>query len=153
MPDPYDLQRFVDEQDGTYEQALAEIRAGEKQSHWIWFVFPQVTGLGSSPMSQRFAIRTLGEAQAYLAHPVLGPRLRECAAAMDALPGSSAADVLGDIDAMKFQSSMTLFDAATPNEPVFSTALQKYFAGRRDPRSRRRRRLGNGLEPLVTDCY
>ena len=89
MPDPYDLQRFVDEQDGTYEQALAEIRAGEKQSHWIWFVFPQVAGLGSSPTSQRFAIRSLGEAQAYLAHPVLGLRLRECAARCLAGPESS----------------------------------------------------------------
>jgi uncharacterized protein (DUF1810 family) len=130
----FDLQRFVDAQDagGTYGRALAELRAGAKRGHWMWFVFPQVAGLGSSAMSRRYAISGLEEARAYLAHPVLGPRLRESAGALLEPPGSDAAAVLGGIDAQKLRSSMTLFARADPAEPVFGEVLAKYFAGRED---------------------
>jgi len=135
VTDPYSLQRFVDAQDddGTYRRALAELRAGRKLSHWMWFVFPQVAGLGRSATSQRYAIRGLDEARAYLAHPVLGPRLRECVAVLTGLEASDAEAVFGGIDAQKLQSSMTLFAAAAPDEPVFAQVLQKYFAGAPDP--------------------
>ena len=127
--DPYRLERFVTAQDvgGTYPRALREIRAGRKQSHWMWFVFPQIQGLGSSATAREFAISSLAEAQAYLAHPVLGPRLLECAAAAAALPGQSAEAVFGGIDARKLHSSATLFHRAAPGEPVFSDLLAKYF--------------------------
>ena len=129
-----DLTRFVDAQDagGTYESALAELRAGSKRGHWIWFVFPQVAGLGMSPTSQHFGVRDLAEARAYVAHPVLGPRLVTCARAMADLPGSDAVAVLGPIDAMKLRSSMTLFSVADPDEPVYGAVLEKYFGGERD---------------------
>jgi uncharacterized protein (DUF1810 family) len=132
VSDPFDLQRFVDAQSGTYYQALAELRAGAKRSHWMWFVFPQVAGLGRSPMAQRYAISGLDEARAYLAHPVLGPRLLECARALTGLAGRSAEQVFGPIDAVKLRSSMTLFAAADPDEPVFGEVLDRYFAGERD---------------------
>jgi uncharacterized protein (DUF1810 family) len=134
VTDPYDLQRFVDAQDdgGTYRAALAELRAGRKRSHWMWFVFPQVTGLGRSPMAQHYAISGLAEARAYLAHPVLGPRLLECARALTSLDGADAAAVLGGVDAQKLRSSMTLFAAAAPDEPVFTAVLDQYFGGGRD---------------------
>ena len=134
VDDPYDLQRFVDAQDsgGTYERALAELRAGAKRSHWMWFVFPQVAGLGRSPTAQHFAVAGLDEARAYLAHPVLGPRLVEAARALTALPGGDADRVLGPVDAVKLRSSMTLFAAAGPQEPVFPQVLDQYFAGQRD---------------------
>ncbi|CAA9209094.1 MAG: NTP pyrophosphohydrolases including oxidative damage repair enzymes [uncultured Arthrobacter sp.] len=127
--DPYRLERFVTAQDvgGTYPRALREIRAGRKQSHWMWFVFPQIQGLGSSATAREFAISSLAEAQAYLAHPVLGPRLLECAAAAAALPGQSAEAVFGGIDARKLHSSATLFHRTAPGEPVFSDLLAKYF--------------------------
>jgi uncharacterized protein (DUF1810 family) len=127
--DPYRLERFVTAQDagGTYQRALDEIRAGRKQSHWMWFVFPQIQGLGSSATAREFAISSLAEAQAYLAHPVLGPRLLECAAAAAALPGPSAEAVFGGIDARKLHSSATLFHRADPGEPVFTELLGKYF--------------------------
>jgi uncharacterized protein (DUF1810 family) len=130
----FDLQRFVDAQDagGTYERALAELRAGAKRGHWMWFVFPQIAGLGFSAMSRRYAVSGPAEARAYLAHPVLGARLRECAQALLDLPGSDAAAVLGGIDAQKLQSSMTLFARADPADPVFGAVLAKYFAGRED---------------------
>jgi uncharacterized protein (DUF1810 family) len=130
----FDLQRFLDAQDagGTYERALAELRSGTKRSHWMWFVFPQIAGLGSSGMARRYAISGLEEARAYLAHPVLGPRLRESAQALVDLPGSAAGAVLGPVDAMKLRSSMTLFDRADPSDPVFARILEKYFAGRPD---------------------
>jgi uncharacterized protein (DUF1810 family) len=128
-----DLERFVEAQEGTYERALAELRAGRKTSHWMWFVFPQIAGLGRSAMAQRYAISSLDEARAYLAHPVLGPRLRESAAALTALPGHSAEEVLGGIDALKLRSSMTLFARAAPDEPVFREVLDQYFAGEPDP--------------------
>src|SRR3954465_54383 len=119
--DPHDLQRFVEAHDegGTYERALAELRAGRKTSHWMWFVFPQIAGLGRSPMAQRYAIASLDEARAYLEHPVRGARLRECARALSALQGRSAREVLGDIDAIKLRSSMTLFARAAPGDPLF----------------------------------
>lgn len=138
MDDPYRLERFVRAQDdnGTYQRAVAQLRAGRKVSHWMWFVFPQVAGLGFSAMSQRYAISGLAEARAYLGHPVLGPRLAECAAIVAGLEGRTAEDIFGGIDAVKFRSSMTLFAAAAPAGPggehVFGEALEKYFGGVRD---------------------
>jgi uncharacterized protein (DUF1810 family) len=132
--DPYRLERFVAAQDriGTYQRALAELRAGEKVSHWMWFIFPQVAGLGSSPKAREFAISSLDEARAYLAHPVLGPRLAECADALLGLSGMTAFDVLGGIDAMKLRSSLTLFQAAAPEVTAFGAVLAKYFDGHPD---------------------
>ncbi len=127
-----DLSRFVDAQAGTYSQALAELRAGRKTGHWMWFVLPQVAGLGRSPTAQHYAISGLDEARAYLAHPVLGPRLVECAQALLDLPGDDAAAVLGPVDAMKLHSSMTLFAHADPGQPVFRAVLERYFAGQED---------------------
>jgi uncharacterized protein (DUF1810 family) len=124
-----DLQRFLDAQDGTYERALAELRRGQKTSHWMWFVFPQVEGLGFSAMSQRYAITSLDEARDYLAHPVLGARLRECAGALLAVDGRSAEQIMGGIDATKLRSSMTLFHRAAPDDAAFADVLQRYFAG------------------------
>lgn len=131
-PDPYDLQRFVDAQHGTYAQALAELRAGRKHFHWIWYVFPQIAGLGMSAMSVRYAISSPDEARAYLAHDVLGPRLRECVSTLNALPTRDAVDVLGHIDAIKLRSCLTLFMAAAPDEPLFRAALDKFFGGDAD---------------------
>ena len=131
MSDSFDLQRFVDAQDahGTYDAALRELRAGRKTSHWMWFVFPQLTGLGRSPTAQHFAVSGLDEARAYLAHPVLGPRLRESARALLDLTGPSAEEVLGPVDGQKLRSSMTLFARAAPDEPVFGAVLEQYFDG------------------------
>ena len=130
--DPYDLQRFVAAQDGVWERALAELRAGAKRSHWMWFVFPQIEGLGFSAMAQKYALGGLAEARAYLAHPLLGPRLLACTAAMNRHEGKSAQAILGQPDDMKFRSSMTLFEAADPGEPAFAEALERYFGGERD---------------------
>jgi uncharacterized protein (DUF1810 family) len=129
-----ELGRFVDAQDagGTYERALAELRGGRKSGHWMWFVFPQVAGLGHSPVSQHYAIASLSEARAYLAHPVLGARLRECAAVVAELPPGAEA-IFGSVDAMKLRSSMTLFLRAVPDEQVFRDVLDRHFAGRADP--------------------
>jgi uncharacterized protein (DUF1810 family) len=127
-----ELRRFVDAQAQTYDQALAEIRAGHKRTHWMWFVFPQIEGLGHSGMAQRFAVRDLDEARAYLAHPVLGARLRECAAALTALDTDDAAAVFGSTDALKLRSSMTLFALAAPDEPVFREVLDHFFGGELD---------------------
>jgi uncharacterized protein (DUF1810 family) len=140
MADPFRLQRFVDAQDrdGTYDAALSELRAGRKRSHWMWFVFPQVAGLGSSPMAREFAIGSIEEARAYLGHPVLGGRMRESAQALLDLSGASAFDVLGGIDAVKLRSSMTLFERAAPAEPLFSAVLDRYFDGERDPATEQR---------------
>jgi uncharacterized protein (DUF1810 family) len=131
MSSPFELQRFVDAQDagGIYEAALAELRAGRKTGHWMWFVFPQIAGLGQSPISRRFAIGSLEEARAYLADPVLGPRLTECARALTRLPTASAEEVLGPVDALKLRSSMTLFHRADPGEPLFGQVLDQYFGG------------------------
>jgi uncharacterized protein (DUF1810 family) len=132
--DPHDLDRFVQAQDdhGTYDAALAELRAGRKTSHWMWFVFPQVAGLGRSPTAQHFAIASLDEARAYLEHPVLGPRLRESCEALTGLETTDPVGVLGGIDAAKLRSSMTLFLRAAPDEPVFQRVLDQYFAGAPD---------------------
>jgi uncharacterized protein (DUF1810 family) len=132
MDDPYDLQRFVDAQAGQYADALAELRAGHKRSHWIWFVFPQIAGLGRSPTAQHFAISSLDEAKAYLLHPLLGPRLREAIAALDASGVTDAERVFGALDAMKVRSSLTLFTEADPHEEAFTTALERWFGGSRD---------------------
>ena len=135
VSDPYRLDRFVAAQDqgGTYQQAVAELRRGRKTSHWMWFVFPQIAGLGLSAISRQYAISGLDEARAYLAHPVLGPRLRECAAIVAGTEGRSAEAIFGPVDALKLRSSMTLFAAAgDENEDavnVFHAVLSKYFGG------------------------
>ena len=133
--DPFDLARFVDAQSGVYESALAEIRRGRKTTHWMWFIFPQIAGLGSSAMSQRYAIGSLAEARAYLAHPVLGTRYRECVAALQDLVGTSAEAVFGGVDAAKLRSSLTLFAAAAPDERLFAAELERWFGGETDPRT------------------
>jgi uncharacterized protein (DUF1810 family) len=125
----YDLERFVVEQESVYPDVLAELRRGRKTSHWIWFIFPQIAGLGFSGMSRRFAIASLDEARAYLAHPVLGPRLRECAGLVLAADARSAVAIFGETDAMKLRSSMTLFHRAAPDERVFAAVLERYFGG------------------------
>jgi uncharacterized protein (DUF1810 family) len=129
---PLDLQRFVDAQAPVYERVRAELRNGRKQSHWMWFIFPQIAGLGHSAMAQRYAISALEEAKAYLAHPVLGPRLRECTRFVVQTDGRSAYEILGSPDDMKFHSCMTLFARAAPQEDVFMDALEKYFDGAED---------------------
>ena len=131
MDDKYNLTRFVRAQDPVYASVVAELGAGRKASHWMWFVFPQLAGLGHSPTARRYAITSLDEARAYLAHPVLGARLRECAGSLLALPGSSAPAVFGGVDAMKLRSSMTLFGQAAA-EPVFAEVLAKYCDGEPD---------------------
>jgi uncharacterized protein (DUF1810 family) len=129
MEDPYDLGRFVAAQDagGTYEQATAELRRGRKTGHWMWFVFPQIAGLGYSQMSRRYAISSLQEARAYLAHPVLGPRLVECVTIVAQTQGRTAEQIFGGIDAQKLHSCVTLFLRADPGEPVFGDVLTRYF--------------------------
>ena len=134
MQDQHRLQRFVDAQDddGTYESALRELRDGRKRSHWMWFIFPQIAGLGQSPSSRRYAISSLEEARAYVEHPVLGPRLVECARALLQRTGGSARDIFGGIDAMKLRSSMTLFHRADPDNALYSEVLDRYFGGEPD---------------------
>jgi uncharacterized protein (DUF1810 family) len=136
---PADLQRFLDAQDagGTYERALAELTAGRKTSHWMWFVFPQLAGLGQSEMSRRYAIASLAEARAYAEHPLLGERLRECCRALLRHRDREAASVLGGIDAVKLRSAMTLFAAAAPAEPLFAAVLDAFYAGEPDTATER----------------
>nr|WP_217500917.1 DUF1810 domain-containing protein [Arthrobacter sp. C9C5] len=131
VDDPFDLSRFVEAQDsaGTYQGALSELRAGSKHGHWMWFIFPQIAGLGQSPTSRKYAISSLDEARAYLHHPVLGARLLDCARAVLAVDGRSAEQIFGGIDARKLHSSSTLFLRAGPDEPVFQQLLDKYFGG------------------------
>lgn len=131
MTDPFDLDRFVRAQDPVYRDVQGELTRGRKQSHWMWFVFPQIAGLGFSAMSQRYAIGSRGEAQAYLAHPVLGPRLVECTRLVLAVEGRTINAILGAPDDAKFRSSMTLFGAVS-DQPIFGDALARYFAGERD---------------------
>ncbi len=131
--DPHNLERFVAAQAAVYEEVCAELRAGRKRSHWMWFIFPQIAGLGGSAMAVRYAIASREEAAAYLAHPVLGPRLRECTALVLQVEGRAIDEILGEIDAMKFRSSMTLFAHAAEENRLFLDALQKYFAGQADP--------------------
>jgi uncharacterized protein (DUF1810 family) len=132
MDDPFHLQRFVDAQAPVIDRVLDELGRGRKASHWMWFVFPQIAGLGFSGMARRYAIASLDEARAYLAHPVLGPRLRDCAALVVAVQGAPIGDILGYPDDMKFRSCMTLFSRAAPGERVFQEALDKYFEGEPD---------------------
>jgi uncharacterized protein (DUF1810 family) len=124
-----DLGRFLDEQEPVYDGVLDELRRGRKTGHWIWFVFPQIAGLGHSAMSQRFAISSLDEARAYLANPVLGARLRECVATLLAVRGRTADQILGPLDALKLRSSLTLFHRAAPDDPVFVEALDRLYGG------------------------
>ncbi len=134
-PDPHNLQRFLSAQQSTFAQARSELAAGEKCSHWMWFIFPQIQGLGSSSMAQRYAIADLAEARAYLAHPTLGPRLRECTALANAAAPKPVSDIFGYPDDLKFHSSMTLFAQATtgtPEDVVFSQALHLHFHGQPD---------------------
>jgi uncharacterized protein (DUF1810 family) len=133
MTDPYNLQRFVQAQESVIDQVRAELRAGRKQSHWMWFVFPQLRGLGSSSMAEKYGIASREEAEAYLAHPVLGPRLRECTELVNAVQDTSAEQVLGYPDNLKLRSSMTLFATVTSDDGVFRIALDKYFNGEPDP--------------------
>lgn len=130
---PFDLQRFVDAQARVYHTVLEELRDGRKRSHWIWFVFPQIAGLGSSPTAAKYAISSLDEARAYLAHPVLGPRLRECAQLVTRVQGRSVAQIFGSPDDLKVRSSMTLFARATSDNDDFVEVLEKYYDGAEDP--------------------
>jgi uncharacterized protein (DUF1810 family) len=131
--DPFDLQRFVDAQELVYDGVLGELRAGRKRSHWIWFIFPQVAGLGSSPTAARYAISSLDEARAYLRHEVLGPRLHECARLVNAVQGRSIGEILGSPDDLKVRSSMTLFAHATQDNHDFVQLLARYYDGEEDP--------------------
>ncbi|OYY90801.1 MAG: calpastatin [Sphingomonas sp. 28-66-16] len=132
MTYPYDLDRFIAAQAGSYEAALSEIRRGAKRSHWMWYIFPQIAGLGRSHMAQRYAIRSLDEARAYLAHPTLGPRLRTCVETLQDLTIPTAEAVFGQVDAMKLRSSLTLFRAADGGD-LFAAALDRWFSGAPDP--------------------
>ncbi len=132
MSDPFDLARFVDAQEAVYRNVVAEFSSGRKRSHWMWFIFPQIEGLGFSAMAQRYAIGSRKEAVAYLAHPMLGPRLLECTRLVLAVKGKSIHDIFGSPDDMKFRSSMTLFGAVS-DDPIFDEAIAKYFSGGKDP--------------------
>jgi uncharacterized protein (DUF1810 family) len=133
MTDPYHLQRFVDAQNPVYGKVCAELRDGRKRSHWMWFIFPQVMGLGSSPLARKFAISSLAEAAAYLQHPILGPRLIECTRLVNLIEGRPIQQIFGYPDDLKFRSSMTLFAHAAGENQLFVDALQKYFKGEFDP--------------------
>jgi len=134
MPDdPFDLQRFIEAQDRVYETVRAELKSGRKRTHWMWFIFPQIAGLGHSAMARRYAISSLAEAEAYLKHGILGPRLRECTRLVTMVEGRSAHDILGSPDDMKLHSCLTLFSAAAPQDQIFRRALEKYFGGEEDP--------------------
>jgi uncharacterized protein (DUF1810 family) len=134
MSDPFDLQRFVDAQAPLYQRVLAELRQGQKQSHWMWFIFPQLAGLGHSPMARRFALASSEEAAAYLDHGVLGRRLLECTALVNAIADKTIREILGSPDDLKFCSSMTLFAAVSP-DPEFATAIAKFCGGTPDPKT------------------
>ena len=127
------LERFIEAQQPAIDEVMAELRAGRKQRHWMWFVFPQIQGLGHSPMAQRFALSSLVEAKAYLRHPVLGPRLRDCTRLVSAVEGRSIEEIFGYPDYLKFRSCMTLFAHAADDDRVFADALRKYFGGEEDP--------------------
>jgi uncharacterized protein (DUF1810 family) len=135
MDDPFDLQRFVDAQDRVYDRVVAELRAGAKRSHWIWFIFPQLTELGHSSTARLFGIGSLAEAQAYLAHPVLGVRLRDCTRLVAAIEGASIDEIFGWPDNLKVRSSMTLFAQATSDNADFLAVLDIFFGGEQDPRT------------------
>ena len=133
--DTFDLARFTVAQDGIYGQVLSELRDGQKRSHWMWFVFPQIVGLGHSPTTKHYAIKSRKEAQEYLAHPILGTRLTECAAIVLGIEGRTAFEIFGSPDDMKLKSSMTLFSAISEPESVFSLVLDKFYQGQPDPRT------------------
>jgi len=133
MTDPFRLQRFIDAQQAVFAAVRGELRAGKKRSHWMWFIFPQIAGLGHSEMARRFAISSLDEARAYLDHPLLGARLRECSRLVAGIDGRTAEEIFGYPDDLKFRSSLTLFARAAPDEPVFDACLRKYFGGTPDP--------------------
>jgi uncharacterized protein (DUF1810 family) len=133
MDDPFDSKRFVDAQASVYQRVLTELRSGRKESHWMWFIFPQIKGLGSSAMANKFAIASRAEAQAYLDHPVLGPRLRECSRLVTAVPDRSIEEILGYPDNLKFRSSMTLFAAVAADNKDFTDRLDKFYGGKADP--------------------
>jgi uncharacterized protein (DUF1810 family) len=135
--DPFDLARFVQAQERDYADAISEIRSGRKRSHWMWYIFPQFEGLGFSATSRQYSIKSVAEAEAYLRHPVLGPRLLECAQAAVAIEGRSALDVFGSPDDMKLRSSATLFASVSPAGSVFEQLLERYFAGQPDEKTRR----------------
>ncbi len=130
--DPHDLDRFVQSQQGEYDQALSEIKSGQKRSHWMWYIFPQFEGLGTRPMARRYAIKSVAEATAYLRHPVLGPRLAECAEAALGVEGRSAGEIFGFPDDMKLRSCATLFACVSPGGSVFQRVLDRYFQGQPD---------------------
>jgi uncharacterized protein (DUF1810 family) len=146
MSDIYNLQRFVDAQNPVYAEVTAELRAGAKRSHWMWFIFPQIAGLGGSAMARRFAIASADEARAYLSHPILGPRLEECARLACLVEGRSARALFGAPDDLKFHSSMTLF-AAVEADAIFREALAKYFEGRADSATLERLARPAGVKP------
>ena len=135
--DPFDLDRFVRAQAADYDRALAELRGGKKRSHWMWYIFPQIEGLGQSPMSRRYSIKSAAEARAYLDHPLLGSRLRECAAVVNGIGGRSALEIFGSPDDMKLRSCATLF-ASVSDDAVFEQVLEKYFNGQHDQETLRR---------------
>ncbi|QFI64960.1 hypothetical protein EKH55_0086 [Sinorhizobium alkalisoli] len=135
MSEAFDLERFLKAQEGVYDIALAELRAGAKRSHWMWFIFPQIRGLGHSPTAQYYALSSMDEAIAYLRHPLLGRRILECTEAVNALKGRGALEIFGRPDDLKFRSSMTLFEAAAPTVGAFARALERYFEGIRDART------------------
>lgn len=130
--DAYGLSRFLDAQTGCYETAVSELRLGKKRTHWIWYIFPQVDGLGSSETTQYYSIKSLAEARAYIDHPILGLRLKECVEILISTQGLDAVDIFGDVDTLKLRSCMTLFECAAPKETLFSRALDQYFQGLRD---------------------
>jgi uncharacterized protein (DUF1810 family) len=132
LNDPYNLQRFVAAQEPEFEEVCSELREGQKTGHWMWYIFPQIEGLGTSRLAQKFAISSLEEATAYLEHPILGPRMRESARLVTLITGRSAVQIFGHLDSLKFRSSMTLFTLTTPDNQVFKDALQKYFSGEFD---------------------
>jgi uncharacterized protein (DUF1810 family) len=134
-PDRFNFDRFVSAQETTYARVLTELSRGLETSHWMWFIFPQVAGLGSSEMSRHYAIGSIDEAQAYLAHPLLGARYRECFAALQDFVGTTAEAVFGSVDAAKLRSSLTLFAEAAPDDPLFEAALQRWFGGDKDKRT------------------
>jgi uncharacterized protein (DUF1810 family) len=148
--DPYHLERFVVAQNdsGMYDRATEELRRGRKDSHWMWYVFPQIAGLGRSPMAQKYAISSLEEARAYVEHPVLGPRLIECASILSSLEGRSAEEIFGSIDRQKLRSSMTLFLRAAPDEGAFAQVLDRYFDGLPDSATDQRVQRGPGSGTL-----
>jgi uncharacterized protein (DUF1810 family) len=133
--DPHDLNRFVEAQDPVIEEVKEELRSGRKRTHWMWYVFPQLEGLGRSRMARRYAISSRREAEAYLAHPILGPRLRECTAVVNAVEGRSANEIFGSPDDLKFRSSMTLFDTVADDSTPFGAALERYYDGEPDPKT------------------